>query len=247
MCCPGCRAVAHAIVEAGSPTTTSIALLQLLLALTLSPLDKLDQYDLPEVTAVFVHETTANMKQAALTLDDISCAACVWLIEKRVAALAGVCEVEVNHVTRRARVTWDDTHIRLSGILRAIAAIGYRAHPLDAVRSDERHRRATRFALLRLGVAALGMMQVMMFAATIYLADGDMDGDIESLMRWSSLVLTTPVVFFSAAPFFRTAFRDVRAARIGMDVPVALGLEWHSRPACGQPLPVGARSTTTQL
>ncbi len=224
MCCPGCRAVAHAIVEAGFADYYVYRTAPAASRTNPAPLDKLEQFDLPEVQRSFVHETAANMKQAALTLDDISCAACVWLIEKRVAALAGVSEVEVNHVTRRARVTWDDTRIRLSEILRAIAAIGYRAHPLDAVRSDERHRRETRFALLRLAVAALGMMQVMMFASTVYLADGDMDVGIESLMRWASLVLTTPVVFFSAAPFFRTAWRDVRATRIGMDVPVALGI-----------------------
>ena len=226
MCCPGCRAVAHAIVEAGFADYYVYRTAPAASRTNPAPLDKLEQFDLPEVQRSFVHETAANMKQAALTLDDISCAACVWLIEKRVAALAGVSEVEVNHVTRRARVTWDDTRIRLSEILRAIVAIGYRAHPLDAVRSDERYRRETRFALLRLAVAALGMMQVMMFASTVYLADGDMDVDIESLMRWASLVPDdTRCVFFSADPvLIRTAWRDVRATRIGMDVPVALGI-----------------------
>ena len=47
-----------------------------------APLDKQEQFDLPEVQRSFVHEHCCdNMKQAALTLDDISCALCVWLIE----------------------------------------------------------------------------------------------------------------------------------------------------------------------
>jgi Cu2+-exporting ATPase len=33
-----------------------------------------------------------------------------------------------------------------------------------------------------------------------------------------------PVVFWSAGPFFASAWRDVRARRVGMDVPVALGI-----------------------
>jgi Cu2+-exporting ATPase len=45
--------------------------------------------------------------------------------------------VEINYATRRARVRWDERRIRLSGILAAIAAIGYRAHPYDAARSEE--------------------------------------------------------------------------------------------------------------
>jgi Cu2+-exporting ATPase len=44
------------------------------------------------------------------------------------------------------------------------------------------------------------------------------------LLRWASLVLTVPVVFYSAAPFFRNAWRDLRLRRAGMDVPVALGI-----------------------
>jgi Cu2+-exporting ATPase len=43
-------------------------------------------------------------------------------------------------------------------------------------------------------------------------------------MRWASLILTIPVVFYSSAPFFRNAWRDVKLKRVGMDVPVALGV-----------------------
>jgi Cu2+-exporting ATPase len=51
-----------------------------------------------------------------------------------------------------------------------------------------------------------------------------MTADIELMMRWASLILTAPVVLYSAAPFFSHAWRDVRLRRLGMDVPVALGV-----------------------
>ena len=76
----------------------------------------------------------------------------------------------------------------------------------------------------RLFVAGFGMMQVMMYAVPVYLADGDMTPDIEQLMRWASLILTVPVVLYSAAPFFTSAWRDLKLSRVGMDVPVALGV-----------------------
>ena len=37
-------------------------------------------------------------------------------------------------------------------------------------------------------------------------------------------MLTLPVVLFSCWPFFAAALRDLRQRRIGMDVPVALGI-----------------------
>ena len=68
-------------------------------------------------------------------------------------------------------------------------------------------------ALWRLFVAGFGMMQVMMYLLPVYLTDGEMTADIEQLMRIASLLLTLPVVVFSAAPFFagRTATGPARA------------------------------------
>jgi Cu2+-exporting ATPase len=51
-----------------------------------------------------------------------------------------------------------------------------------------------------------------------------MTPDIEQLMRWAGLVLTLPVVIYSAGPFFQSAWRDLRLGRMGMDLPVALGI-----------------------
>ena len=132
--------------------------------------------------------------------------------------------VDINYATRRARVRWDDTRVKLSDILAAIAAIGYRAYPYDAAKNEEISRKERRDALWRLWVAGFGMMQVMMYALPVYLAEGDMTADIESLMRWASLLLTLPVVFYSSSPFFRNAWRDLKLRRVGMDVPVALGV-----------------------
>jgi len=65
----------------------------------------------------------------------------------------------------------------------------------------------------------------MMYAFPVYVAgEGDMTWDIEQLLRWASLLLTLPVVLYSAAPFFQRAWRDLRLRRLGMDVPVALGV-----------------------
>ncbi|HEX6735485.1 MAG TPA: cation-translocating P-type ATPase, partial [Azonexus sp.] len=172
----------------------------------------------------FVKELGEGEREASLLLEGITCSACIWLNEKHLGKLAGVTAVDINYATRRARIRWDEAKIRLSDILAAIAAIGYRAYPYDAAKNEELSRKERRDALWRLWVAGFGMMQVMMYAYPVYIADGDMTADIESLMRWASLALTLPVVFYSSAPFFRNAWRDLKLRRVGMDVPVALGV-----------------------
>ncbi|MDP1635596.1 MAG: heavy metal translocating P-type ATPase [Gallionellaceae bacterium] len=227
MCCAGCQAVAQAIVVNGLddyyrhrdalPESPREALPAVLGELTL--------YDNPDVQKTFVRPLSGHEREASLILEGITCAACVWLNEQHLTRQAGVTMVEINYTTRRARVRWDEQRIKLSGILAAVAAIGYHAYPYDAARSEEIAERERRSALWRLFVAGFGMMQVMMYAVPAYVADeGTMSADIESLMRWASLILTLPVVLYSAAPFFRNAWRDLRLKRVGMDVPVALGV-----------------------
>lgn len=227
MCCAGCQAVAQAIVDHGLddyyrhrdalPESPREALPAVLGELTL--------FDHPEVQKSFVRPLSGDEREASLILEGITCAACVWLNERHLTRQAGVVAVDINYATRRARVRWDERRIRLSGILAAVAAIGYRAYPYDAARSEEIAERERRAALWRLFVAGFGMMQVMMYAVPAYVAgEGEMSAGIARLLRWASLALTLPVVLYSAAPFFRNAWRDLRLARVGMDVPVALGI-----------------------
>jgi Cu2+-exporting ATPase len=149
----------------------------------------------------------------------------VWLNERHIGLQPGISAVQVNYATRRVRVRWDERRIKLSDILRAIQSIGYRAYPYDAARAEDVADRERRTMLWRVFVAGFGMMQVMMYAVPAYIAgDGDMTFREQLWFRLASLILTLPVVLYSAAPFFRHAVRDFRLRRLGMDVPVALGI-----------------------
>jgi P-type Cu2+ transporter len=226
MCCRGCQAVAEAIVAHGLMGYYRHRTELPLRAQEAVPafLDELRLYDDHAVQQSFVRETGPHVREAALILEGITCAACVWLNEQHLGQLPGVVSVAINYTTRRAYVRWDERRLKLSDILKAVADIGYTAHPFDTARFDEVERRERKTALWRLFVAGFGMMQVMMYAYPTYVTDGDMTADIESLMRWASLILTTPVVLYSAAPFFAAAWRDLTRRRVGMDVPIALGV-----------------------
>lgn len=227
MCCAGCRAVAQAIVDAGltdyyryrtEPSQNPEQLVP-------QALRELDLYDRPELQRSFVLQAGADLREASLILEGITCAACVWLSERHVKGLPGVLDFSVNYSTHRARVRWDDSRIKLSDILRAIAAIGYLAHPFDPGRQEQVQKRERSLALRRLAVAGLGMMQVMMLAVALYVGPQQgMEPHIVQFIRWVSLLITVPVVFYSGASFFVNAWRDLSHRRLGMDVPVALAV-----------------------
>ena len=231
MCCAGCQAVAHAICAGGFEAYYRDRTALPPAAEVEDAADDLAIYDLPEVQRGLVRAFPGAL-EADLLLQGITCAACIWLNEQHVAKLPGVLAMHVNYTSHRACVRWDPQRIRLSDILRAIRAIGYRAFPATDATAQAARKREDRALLWRLFVAGFGMMQVMMYALPAYLAeDGTMSADIARLMRIASLVLTVPVVLFSCGPFFRGAWRDLKLRRLGMDVPIARG---HRRGVCRQ-------------
>ena len=225
MCCAGCEAVARTIVEAGfenfyetrDPVQAGEA----------RPADfpPVAIYDDPLAQRQFVAAVGEHGREAVLALDGIRCAACVWLNERYLRRLPGVTGVSVNYATRRAQVAWDERIVKLGQIIAAVRSLGYDAFPFEPEKQRARDGVEQRAALWRLFVAGFGAMQVMMYAVPRYIDDtGTLSAEADQIMRWASLVLTVPVIAFACGPFFSSALADLRARRLGIDVPVSLGI-----------------------
>ncbi|MDH5648460.1 MAG: heavy metal translocating P-type ATPase [Gammaproteobacteria bacterium] len=232
MCCHGCEAVAKAIVQGGledfyryrtGPSPTGRDLVP-------EFLKRSKIYDNPEIQKTFVTTAPgtrpgATLQEASLILEGIVCAACAWLNERHLNQLPGVIEANVNYATHRAHIKWDNRLIKLSDILVAISHIGYLAHPYDPNRQQQILAKERREHLKRLGLAGVLGMQVMVLAVALYSGDWfGIEAEFRQFFYWVSLALTTPVIFYSAQPFFTGAWRDIKNRRPGMDVPVTLGI-----------------------
>ncbi len=224
-CCAGCRGIAETIHAAGldafysrrtevadRPTEDAAAI------------DEWSRWDDVAREQGLARDAGEGLREISLLLEGIHCGACIWLIESWLGRTPGVARAQVNYATRRALVAWDPARTQLSSLLRAVAAIGYRAYPYDPARREALARRESRKLLLRTAIALLAMMQVMMLAVPTYITVDGVEPEHRLLLEWASLTLTLPALLYSAVPFFRGAWRDVVVRRPGMDVPVALGL-----------------------
>jgi len=232
MCCHGCQAVAQAIVAGGMADFYRYR--------TASPekpgglipgfLDQLSVYDKPIVQQHFVEqaatdETGRDIREVALILEGIVCAACIWLNERHLSSLPGVLAASINYSSHRARVRWDNNRVHLSQILEAIGRIGYQANPYDPARQQRLIEQERKQQLRRLGLAGVLGMQIMILAVAMYSGDWwGIEAQFSSLFRWSSLLICVPLLLFASRSFFESAWRDIRNLRVGMDVPVALGI-----------------------
>ncbi|AZL69802.1 heavy metal translocating P-type ATPase [Pseudomonas oryziphila] len=225
-CCPGCQAVAESIVAGGlehyyqhrSDTSANPE------ALPRQLQDELALYDRDDVQQGFVRHA-GELAEATLLVEGISCAACGWLIEKHLRTLPGVAEARLNLSNHRLLVNWADSQLPLSRLLAELRRIGYAAHPYQPDQAAEQLARENRSALRRLGVAGLLWFQAMMATmATWPEFNIDLSAELHTILRWVALFLTTPIVFYSCAPFFKGAARDLRTRHLTMDVSVSLAI-----------------------
>lgn len=225
MCCPGCESVAQTIIDNGLSSYYQYRTAPADKAnLVPDQLKALEHYDHKEIQKEFVR-TTENNKEVTLSLDGVSCAACAWLIEKQLAKAKGIHQITVNTSTHRALLSWDPKETELSTLLTLIHQLGYKAAPFEADKQEEEYHRSMKQYLYRLGIAGLATMQVMMLAVALYLeVFGDLDPEFRNYLRYVSLVFATPVMLYSALPFYMNAWRSLKARTLGMDVPVSIAM-----------------------
>ena len=227
MCCPGCRAVATLISDSGL-----VNFYRQRTAFNERPAENLAEYgvyDDPEVAATFSEINDDGTCSARLLLGGVTCAACTWLIEQALKRVDGVVSAVVNLQQSRLDVHFDPKLIPTSQVFSRVDALGYTPRPFQLTARRKQLEQEKRRDLRRLGVAGLGMMQVGMFAIALHAGDiQGIDARYQGLLRWVSFLVATFVVFYSARPFFTTAWRHLRQGALVMDLPVALaiGLAW---------------------
>ena len=176
----------------------------------------------------FEHEGISrgsDSTELSLSLIGLNCAACAWLVEKYLREQIGVDQIRVNQISQRAVIKFNEKNTKPSEVMQGIAALGYQATLDRSFERSELLKRERKKALMRLGVAAIGMMQVGMYAIALHAGSIQGIGELErDLMRHAALIICTLIVFYSASPFFRSAWLALKHKSLVMDVPVSIAI-----------------------
>ena len=219
VCCTGCGAAASWIRDAGlgdyyrlrDSTGARV---------DLAPTDY-SAWDRADVQAGHAIDTPEG-REITVVCEGMHCAACAWLIDHALRREPGVSDAGANAVTGRVRIAWDPRRTPLSRVLARLAALGYRPHLAQGEAAERERRRERNRMIARLGVAALGTTQAMMFAEALYLdTANEMAPATRDFFRWITFLVSTPVVFFSGWPFLSGMATELRERRPGMDTLVA--------------------------
>lgn len=179
-----------------------------------------------------------NGTRCDLALTGMSCAGCANNIEKTLQNQAGVHAANVNFATAIATVHYDAATTSPERLAQAVRDLGYGAapeqqtpshaevntpagaeHEHGATTHDDAQAAHQRDLLCRVIGGAIFALPLLIIA----MSHGTLPGLHGPWVNWLQLALATPVVFWSGAPFFRSAWRGLRHASANMDTLIALG------------------------
>lgn len=155
-----------------------------------------------------------------LSLPSVHCASCIADVEGALMAHPQVRQARVNLTLRR--VTVDAPGLTAEELIPLVEGAGYEALELDpSALGTSAADRQGRDLLMRMGVAGFAMMNVMILSVAVW---SGADAATRDMFHWISGAIALPTVAFAGKPFFVSAWRSLRAGRLGMDVPIALAL-----------------------
>jgi P-type Cu2+ transporter len=158
-------------------------------------------------------------------LEGVHCAACVWLVEKLPQVQPGVIESRLDMRRAIVEVRWDPNLVRLSQVAGRLDSLGYPPHPAKDIKARHMRRDEDRRFLIRIGVAAACMGNVMTLSFALY---GGVFSGIEAqysrLFRWTSMFFGLVSLAWPGSLFFRGAWAALRTRTAHLDLPIAIGL-----------------------
>lgn len=217
-CCAGCAYVYRLVHEHGLDSYYQIK----------------DTVTAPVDTAVFqardfawLDTLQAEAEKAAgseppemrLSIQGISCAGCVWLIEKLFDQQPGARTIIVNAQLGQMELRWNAGEFSAADFARKLHAFNYLAGPPD----DNEAELESRALVRRIGLCAAFAMNVMLFTLPVYFG-------MESTFTYArlfgtlSLLFGTLSVLAGGGYFIAKAWQGLRLGVLHIDLPISLGI-----------------------
>lgn len=211
-CCNGCKNVFNLINENNLEDFYKNA----------SNLSKVNEQISYDENSFFI-EKENNYEKILILIDNLHCAACVWLIEKMLLKNEGVLEININYQTKRASIEYNPNKTKAKDILNIIISLGYIPLAYNPNTTMKAKRTHIEF-YSRLIVAIACVMNIMWLSIARYAGYfSSMEQSVQDIINFAEFILCTPVLFYSASSMFKSAISALKNKILNMDCLVTFG------------------------
>ncbi|MBI5774998.1 MAG: heavy metal translocating P-type ATPase metal-binding domain-containing protein [Verrucomicrobia bacterium] len=224
-CCQGCRTVFGLLTENGLGQFYQLGEAA---GVRVNGPAKAEQFrflDEPAVRERLADFSDAKLTRVTLRLPAIHCIACVWLLENLFRLKPGIGQSQVNFPRKEVSIAFETAKVKLSEVAALLASLGYEPELKFSDLENRPPSRVPRRLWMQLGLAGFAFGNAMLFSIATYLGLDAFSGPaFQKLVGFVSLALAVPVVIYSAADYYRSAWVSVRQRLLNIDVPIAAGI-----------------------
>lgn len=176
--------------------------------------------DVPEIKTKYIDFENDKMLQITLSLPSIHCSSCIYLLENLQRIDKNVIDCEVNFTKRQAVIRILPT-FKLSELAVLLDQIGYAPNFSS---QKEVIKKKNKTYLYKLGVAGFAFGSIMLWSFPEYLGIEDNNPEFRSFTSYLSLLVSIPVLLYSANEYLISAYKVIRNKSINLDVPISIGI-----------------------
>lgn len=185
----------------------------------------LDYLDVKEIAEKLVDYQDENTSIITLFIPAIHCSSCIWLLEHLYQLRPAILKSRIDFLKKQVTITFKNREATLKEVIETLVSIGY--EPMisqqDVVK-EKQGDKAERKLITKIAVAGFCFGNVMLLSFPDYFGMGTFEREFKDFFGWLNLAFCIPVVLYSGAGYFYSAWNNLKARRLNLDFPLALGI-----------------------
>lgn len=187
-----------------------------------------DYLDTPEIFEKVTDFSEGNTSLVNFKIPVIHCSSCIWLLESLQSLNPNINYSQVNFTRKTVQISFNHNELKLSELAKFLTSLGYKP-VVNLETAEKKEESLDKSLVIKLAVAGFAFGNGMLFVYPEYAAQvmGTTDFWMEQykdLFRFITFLLATPVVFYSASDYFKSAWFGLKNKIVNIDVPIVLGI-----------------------
>lgn len=186
--------------------------------------DKFAYLDNTEIENKLIQFKDSKQTHVTFYLPQIHCSSCLYLLENIAKINQNIITSKINFSKREIFIVFNHHAISLRKVAEILASVGY--EPLISLNNAAQvKKKISRAKIYKIGVAGFCFANIMMLSFPEYLSGNIyVEPALKNLFSYMSLLLSLPVLFYSATEFYTSAWHGLKNKYLNIDIPVVLAI-----------------------
>lgn len=180
----------------------------------------LDDEKIQQALINFKNETETHI---VFYLPQIHCSSCLWLLENLHRLNENIISSKVDFTRKEVYVVFNNQKYSVRKLAELLTSVGYEPY-ISLNNLQHRKPKTNRSKIFRLGVAGFCFANIMLLSFPEYFGINSGEENLLQLFRYANLVLSLPVLFYSAGEFYNSAWKSLKKGFLNIDAPIVLAI-----------------------